>query len=191
MSCIAWDVMTKWTFLFVVLVGNFFFEMLKIPFYNSILQETNWRESCHCHGETLAYWTFCLCQVWEDFPGSQALWEAWPSLLLLSLSSTFWVTLLSLQWCNRGKSLFLRTILLLVILQGDIFTALGKAWCSNHFSCTSCDKLLGPKTKFFEVDLKPVCKKCYDKYPRHFRLKLKHYHDIEIKMEDRAKQLKN
>ena len=166
--------------------------MLNIPFYNSILlQETNWRESCHCHGETLAYWTFCLCQVWEAFPGSQALWEEWPSLLLLSLSSTFWVTLLSLQWCNRGKSIFLRPILLLVILQGDIFTALRKAWCSNHFSCTSCDKLLGPKTKFFEVDLKPVCKKCYDKYPRHFRLKLKQYHDIEIKMVDRAKHLKN
>ena len=74
-------------------------------------------------------------------------------------------------------------------LQGDIFTALGRAWCSNHFCCTSCDKLLGPKTKFFEVDLKPVCKKCYDKYPRPFRLKLKKYHDIEIKRMERAKQL--
>ena len=41
--------------------------------------------------------------------------------------------------------------LLLFFFQGDIFTALSKAWCSSHFSCTSCDKPLGSKTKFFEV----------------------------------------
>ena len=35
------------------------------------------------------------------------------------------------------------------------------------------------KTKFYEVDLKPVCKKCYDKYPRELRLRLKKYHEAE------------
>ena len=33
------------------------------------------------------------------------------------------------------------------VIQGDIFTALDKAWCSHHFNCTACDKPLGQKTK--------------------------------------------
>jgi len=76
------------------------------------------------------------------------------------------------------------------VIQGDVFTALGKAWCSNHFSCTSCDKILGPKTKFFEVDLKPVCKKCYDKFPRQLRLQMKKYHELEDKRIERPKHLR-
>jgi hypothetical protein len=32
---------------------------------------------------------------------------------------------------------------------------------------------------FFQVDLKPVCKKCYDRYPRELRLRLKKYHEAE------------
>ena len=39
------------------------------------------------------------------------------------------------------------------------------------------------KTKFYEVDLKPVCKKCYDRYPRELRLRLKKYHDNEAARE--------
>ncbi len=35
--------------------------------------------------------------------------------------------------------------------------------CVDKFCCSSCDKRLGVKTKFYEVDLKPVCKKCYEK----------------------------
>ncbi len=50
------------------------------------------------------------------------------------------------------------------VIQGDVFTALNKAWCVNHFACSSCDQKMTVKTKFYEVDLKPVCKKCYDKY---------------------------
>jgi len=48
------------------------------------------------------------------------------------------------------------------VIEGDVFTALNKAWCKHHFACSACDTLMGPKTKFFEVDLKPVCKKCYE-----------------------------
>ena len=44
-----------------------------------------------------------------------------------------------------------------------MFTALNKAWCVNHFACSSCDQKMTVKTKFYEVDLKPVCKKCYDR----------------------------
>ena len=79
-----------------------------------------------------------------------------------------------------------------VCVQGDVFTALGKAWCPHHLSCSACDRLLGHKTKFFEVDLRPVCGKCYDKLPRQFRLRLKQYHELETRRERgaRAGQLK-
>lgn len=76
------------------------------------------------------------------------------------------------------------------VIHGDVFTALNKAWCAHHFACSACDLILGPKTKFFEVDLKPVCKKCYEKYPRSSRLKLKKYHEFELAREERAKSLK-
>jgi hypothetical protein len=65
------------------------------------------------------------------------------------------------------------------VIQSDVFTALNKAWCVNHFACSSCDQKMNLKTKFFEVDLKPVCKKCYDRYPRELRLRLKKYHEAE------------
>jgi len=76
------------------------------------------------------------------------------------------------------------------VVEGDIFSALGKSWCGHHFSCSCCNKPLGPKSKFFEVDLKPVCKKCYEKFPRQFRLQLKKYHDIEIKRAEKSSKLK-
>ena len=77
-------------------------------------------------------------------------------------------------------------------VQGDVFTALGKAWCPHHLSCSACHKLLGHKTKFCEVDQRPVCTKCYDKLPRQLRLRLKQYHELETRRErgTRAGQLK-
>ena len=57
---------------------------------------------------------------------------------------------------------------------------LSQAWCVNHFACSSCDRKMTSKTRFFEVDLKPVCKKCYEKYPRKLKLMLKRYHEIEL-----------
>ena len=55
--------------------------------------------------------------------------------------------------------------------------------CVNHFACSSCYQKMTVKTKFYEVDLKPVCKKCYDRYPRELRLRLKKYHDNEAARE--------
>ena len=60
-------------------------------------------------------------------------------------------------------STILISILGCQVIGGDVFTALNKAWCVNHFACSSCDQKMTVKTKFYEVDLKPVCKKCYDK----------------------------
>lgn len=72
------------------------------------------------------------------------------------------------------------------VIQTDVFTALNKAWCVNHFSCSSCDQKMTVKTKFYEVDLKPVCKKCYDRYPREMRLRLKKYHESEAARDQRS-----
>merc|ERR1719507_1954197 len=47
-------------------------------------------------------------------------------------------------------------------------------------------KKMTVKTKFYEVDLKPVCKKCYDRYPRDMRLRLKKYHEAEATRDQRA-----
>lgn len=54
-----------------------------------------------------------------------------------------------------------------------VFTALNKAWCVHHFACSVCDTKMSQKTKFYEFDLKPVCKKCFDKFPAELRKRLK------------------
>lgn len=59
------------------------------------------------------------------------------------------------------------------IIPGDVFTALNKSYCVNHFSCYFCDKKLTEKTKFFEYDMKPLCKVCYDKFPVEMKKRLK------------------
>merc|ERR1711953_199147 len=75
------------------------------------------------------------------------------------------------------------------VIQGDVFTALNKAWCVNHFACSSCDQKMTVNTKFYEVDLKPVCKKCSDRYPRELRLRLKKYHENEAARDQGREQM--
>lgn len=58
-----------------------------------------------------------------------------------------------------------------------VFTALNKAWCVDHFACSICDKKMDQKTKFYECDLKPVCKKCYEKFPNELRRRLRKQHE--------------
>jgi hypothetical protein len=58
-----------------------------------------------------------------------------------------------------------------------VFTALNKAWCVHHFACSVCDQKMNQKTKFYECDLKPVCKKCYDKFPNELRRRLRKAHE--------------
>lgn len=58
-----------------------------------------------------------------------------------------------------------------------VFTALNKAWCVDHFACSICDKKMDQKTKFYECDLKPVCKKCYEKFPNELRRRLRRQHE--------------
>uniref|UniRef100_A0A182NKW1 LIM zinc-binding domain-containing protein n=1 Tax=Anopheles dirus TaxID=7168 RepID=A0A182NKW1_9DIPT len=67
------------------------------------------------------------------------------------------------------------------VIAGDVFTALNKAWCVHHFSCSICDQKLDQKSKFFEYDEKPVCKKCYERFPNELRRRLRLSHENTIK----------
>uniref|UniRef100_A0A0L8GFD2 LIM zinc-binding domain-containing protein n=1 Tax=Octopus bimaculoides TaxID=37653 RepID=A0A0L8GFD2_OCTBM len=61
------------------------------------------------------------------------------------------------------------------------FTAFNKAWCVNHFACSVCDRKMSQKTKFFEFDMKPVCKTCFEKFPGEMKRRLKKAYDEHTK----------
>ena len=63
------------------------------------------------------------------------------------------------------------------VITSDSFTALNKSWCKDHFVCGFCDGKLSQKDKFYDVDLKPCCKKCFDKFPSELRKRLKNYYN--------------
>uniref|UniRef100_A0AAV2LQV4 LIM zinc-binding domain-containing protein n=1 Tax=Knipowitschia caucasica TaxID=637954 RepID=A0AAV2LQV4_KNICA len=59
------------------------------------------------------------------------------------------------------------------VIEGDVVSALNKAWCVSCFSCSTCNTKLTLKNKFVEFDMKPVCKKCYEKFPLELKKRLK------------------
>ena len=67
------------------------------------------------------------------------------------------------------------------VISGDVFTALNKAWCVHHFACAFCDQKMNQKTKFFEFDLRPACKKCYDKFPQELKKRMRRMYDLNPK----------
>ncbi|XP_044585497.1 LIM and senescent cell antigen-like-containing domain protein 1 isoform X2 [Cotesia glomerata] len=67
------------------------------------------------------------------------------------------------------------------VIAGDVFTALNKAWCVHHFACAFCDQKMNQKTKFFEFDLRPACKKCYDKFPQELKKRMRRMYDLNPK----------
>nr|XP_057938577.1 LIM and senescent cell antigen-like-containing domain protein 1 isoform X3 [Doryrhamphus excisus] len=58
------------------------------------------------------------------------------------------------------------------VIEGDVVSALNKAWCVNCFACSTCNTKLTLKDKFVEVDLKPVCKHCYERLPDDMKRRL-------------------
>lgn len=62
-----------------------------------------------------------------------------------------------------------------------VFTALNKAWCVHHFACAFCDQNMNQKTKFFDFDLRPACKKCYEKFPPELRKRMRRMNDFNPK----------
>ncbi|EDW24521.1 GL24193 [Drosophila persimilis] len=67
------------------------------------------------------------------------------------------------------------------VIGGDVFTALNKAWCVHHFACSVCDTKMTQKSKFYEYDEKPVCKKCYERFPNELRRRLRTAHEMTMK----------
>ncbi|KAK2109193.1 LIM and senescent cell antigen-like-containing domain protein 2 [Saguinus oedipus] len=59
------------------------------------------------------------------------------------------------------------------VIEGDVVSALNKAWCVSCFSCSTCNSRLTLKNKFVEFDMKPVCKRCYEKFPLELKKRLK------------------
>lgn len=62
-----------------------------------------------------------------------------------------------------------------------VFTALNKAWCVHHFACAVCDAALSTRTKFYEYDERPACKRCYEKFPQELRRRLRRAHNYNVR----------
>ncbi|EUB60965.1 LIM domain-containing protein unc-97 [Echinococcus granulosus] len=65
------------------------------------------------------------------------------------------------------------------VIPGETVFALNKAWCVDHFGCVACDRRISPKTKFYEFDLRPVCKSCYEMFPIELRKRIAKMHKLE------------
>ncbi|CAF1266367.1 unnamed protein product [Adineta steineri] len=55
------------------------------------------------------------------------------------------------------------------------YTACNKKYCTNHFTCATCETKMNEKSKFFDVDATPVCKPCYGKLPSDIRKSLQQH----------------
>ncbi|XP_015422969.1 PREDICTED: LIM and senescent cell antigen-like-containing domain protein 2 [Myotis davidii] len=64
------------------------------------------------------------------------------------------------------------------VIEGDVLSALNKAWCASCFSCSACHSKLTLKNKFVEFDMKPVCKRCYEHFPLELKKRLKKLSDL-------------
>ncbi|KAJ8718997.1 hypothetical protein PYW07_016553 [Mythimna separata] len=67
------------------------------------------------------------------------------------------------------------------VIAGDVFTALNKAWCVHHFACSVCDAALSTRSKFYEYDERPACRRCYEKFPAELRRRLRRAHHYTIR----------
>ncbi|KAI5646949.1 LIM domain-containing protein [Phthorimaea operculella] len=67
------------------------------------------------------------------------------------------------------------------VIAGDVFTALNKAWCVHHFACSVCDSPLSTRSKFYEYDERPACRRCYEKFPQELRRRLRRAHHYTVR----------
>ncbi|XP_033121145.1 LIM and senescent cell antigen-like-containing domain protein 2 [Anneissia japonica] len=58
-------------------------------------------------------------------------------------------------------------------ITGEVMCTMNKSWCEEHFFCSCCETLMNARSKFIEFDLKPVCKKCYDRFPNELKRRQK------------------
>ena len=55
----------------------------------------------------------------------------------------------------------------------EVISALEKRYCDLHFECHGCQQKLDLKKKFVEFDMKPLCTKCFDKFPSELKKRIK------------------
>ncbi|XP_045496675.1 LIM and senescent cell antigen-like-containing domain protein 1 isoform X1 [Colias croceus] len=67
------------------------------------------------------------------------------------------------------------------VIAGDVFTALNKAWCVHHFACSVCDSALSTRSKFYEYDERPACRRCYERFPSELRRRLRRAHHYTMR----------
>lgn len=77
------------------------------------------------------------------------------------------------------------------IIKGDAINALDKFWCVQHFACAFCEqRLFADKSKFYDVDKRICCKKCYEKLPREVKKRLaeQHRRDKKLRQQQQKQQ---
>lgn len=57
-------------------------------------------------------------------------------------------------------------------LTGNSLKVFGKYWCPNCYTCSACDKTLTQKSKIIEMDMRPLCKKCFDRLPKELKQRM-------------------
>jgi len=75
------------------------------------------------------------------------------------------------------------------VIQTQVIAAFEKRWCTGCFQCYCCSRPMTPREKFVEYDMKPVCKKCFDRFPYELKKRLKKSADYATK--DKKTQIKN
>ncbi|CBY11288.1 unnamed protein product [Oikopleura dioica] len=58
-------------------------------------------------------------------------------------------------------------------IKDEVISALEKKFCACCFRCYGCNERLSPRQKFVEFDMKPLCKKCFDKFPSELKKRIK------------------
>ena len=60
-----------------------------------------------------------------------------------------------------------------LLFQDEVISALEKRYCVKHFRCSGCFAQMAIRDKFVEFDMKPLCKKCFDKFPQELKKRIK------------------
>ncbi|KHN85552.1 LIM domain-containing protein unc-97 [Toxocara canis] len=57
-------------------------------------------------------------------------------------------------------------------LTGGSLKVFAKFWCPKCYACSTCDRPLDQRSKVIEMDMRPVCKKCFEKFPKELKQRM-------------------
>lgn len=167
-NCIVFAATIKWVFPFVVPVVDRLRNVLSL------------------HWESTGMWSIsCAPSVRSpSWVIGTTRSEAWPivrRIIISSLEICVSFAIRSLEAMVCGEWAFILEQPTKTHFFPVVFTALNKAWCVHHFACSVCDTKMTQKSKFYEYDEKPVCKKCYERFPNELRRRLRTAHEMTMK----------